>query len=166
MLPGCVVCSEFFSLLVWFYSRYNLKVWNFSTRLFFFYQKKIKLHIYLWFLRIDNSKGVIENKHTLIHCTYAKLTYGKIVESIYIWIMTIGYIILFVWTLVINLRTSWSSANSLCELTGSGLSGEVKVEKVNASTTQRGQSYWIGAISHHTPWFDVFSTLCFYLLSV
>lgn len=68
-------------------------------------------------------------------------------------------------TLVVRWNSPWTTANSLCKLTGSHLSGEVTVDKMDLTNLPAdGQSYWIGAVSIHTPWFDVFSKTIFYLM--
>ncbi|XP_056018849.1 uncharacterized protein LOC125669037 [Ostrea edulis] len=61
-------------------------------------------------------------------------------------------------TEVVRWNSPWTTANSLCKLTGSHLSGEVTVDKMDLTNLPAdGQSYWIGAVSIHTPWFDVFT---------
>ncbi|XP_061174966.1 uncharacterized protein LOC133184119 [Saccostrea echinata] len=59
---------------------------------------------------------------------------------------------------VVNWNSSWTVANSLCELAGSRLTGEVTANKIDITDiTTEGQACWIGAVSQHTPWFDVFT---------
>lgn len=65
------------------------------------------------------------------------------------------------WITVVNKQTSWSSANSTCELAGFRLSGPVSPEQIPVDSALPEQSFWIGALSHHTPWFQVYSKLMF-----
>ncbi|XP_034318328.2 uncharacterized protein [Magallana gigas] len=58
---------------------------------------------------------------------------------------------------VVNKQTSWSSANSTCELAGFRLSGPVSPEQIPVDSALPEQSFWIGALSHHTPWFQVYT---------
>ncbi|XP_062573582.1 uncharacterized protein LOC134235467 [Saccostrea cucullata] len=73
-------------------------------------------------------------------------------------VIFIRLILVFTQNEVVNWKSSWSSANSLCELAGSMLTGEVTAEKIDITDiTNEEQPYWIGAVSLHTPWFDVFT---------
>lgn len=75
-------------------------------------------------------------------------------------------IFIFCWIKVVNKQTSWSSANSTCELAGFRLSGPVSPEQIPVDSALPEQSFWIGALSHHTPWFQVYSKLMFIWIHV
>lgn len=75
-------------------------------------------------------------------------------------------IFIFCWIKVVNKQTSWSSANSTCELAGFRLSGPVSPEQIPVDSALPEQSFWIGALSHHTPWFQVYSKLVFISIHV
>lgn len=70
------------------------------------------------------------------------------------------------WITVVNKQTSWSSANSTCELAGFRLSGPVSPEQIPVDSALPEQSFWIGALSHHTAWFQVYSKLVFISIHV